>query len=109
MHSPVPFGLLKPGIVVERRHAIEPERDVGAGADEFGGVDHAGLQAGEDFRRRRGLRRRAEPPIDLAAEPERADLQSRATSALPLISRRNQPPMQTPVLPPMNGFTPNGA
>ena len=36
MHSPVPFGLLKPGAVVDRRDAIEPERDVGAGADELG-------------------------------------------------------------------------
>ena len=39
-------------------------------------VEHAGLQAGEDFARRRRLRRRAEPAIDLAAEPERADLQA---------------------------------
>src|SRR5262249_59838172 len=31
--------------------------------------------AGEDLAGRRRLRRRAEPAIDLAAEPERADLQ----------------------------------
>jgi len=42
---------------------------------EFGAVDDARLQAGEDFRRRRGLRRGAEPAIDLAAKPERADFQ----------------------------------
>ena len=39
-------------------------------------VEHAGLQAGEDFGRRRGLRRRAEPAIDFAAEAERADFQA---------------------------------
>ena len=37
-------------------------------------IDHAGLQAGEDFSRRRGLRRGAEPAIDLAAQAQRADL-----------------------------------
>ena len=48
------------------------------------------------------------PAKDLAAEAERADLQSFEIVG-PFISRRNQPPMQTPVLPAMNGLTPNGA
>ena len=68
--------LVEAGAGVDRRDAIEPERDVGAGADELGGVEHAGLQRGEDFAGRRRLRRRAEPAIDLAAEAERADLQA---------------------------------
>src|ERR1700722_5152000 len=68
--------LVEAGAVVVGRDAIEPERDVGAGADEFGGVEHARLQAGEDFARRRRLRRRAEPAIHFAAEAERADFQA---------------------------------
>ncbi len=39
MHSPVPFGLLKPGRIIDRRDTIEPERDVGARTDEFGAVE----------------------------------------------------------------------
>jgi hypothetical protein len=31
--------LVEAGAVIERREAIETERDVGAGADEFGGVE----------------------------------------------------------------------
>ena len=100
--------LVEARAVIELRHPVEAERDVGAGADELGGVEHAGLQAGEDFRRRRGLRRGAKPAVDFAAEPERADLEP-AQVGKALMSRRNQPPMQTPVLPPMNGLTPNGA
>ena len=57
--------LVEAGAVIDRRDAIEAERDVGAGADEFGGVEHAGLQAGEDLAGRRRLRRRAEPAIAL--------------------------------------------
>jgi hypothetical protein len=44
-------GLVEARRVVEIRHAIKPERDVGAGPDEFGGVEQAGLQAGEHFSR----------------------------------------------------------
>src|SRR5882757_7690800 len=68
-------GLVEARAVIERRHAVEPERDIGARADEFGAVEHARLQAGEDLARRRGLRRRAEPAIHLAAQPERTNLQ----------------------------------
>ena len=46
------------------------------GPDEFGAVDHAGLQAHQNFRRRRGLRRDAKPAVNLAAEPERAQLEA---------------------------------
>ena len=41
--------LVEAGAHVRRRNPIEPERDVGAGADELGRVEHAGLQAGQDF------------------------------------------------------------
>src|SRR3979409_2754684 len=71
-------GLFEARAVIERRHAVEPERDVGAGADEFGAVEHARLQAGEDLARRRGLRRRAEPARRFAPQPERAGLQALA-------------------------------
>ena len=70
--------LVEAGIIVKRRDAIEAERDVGARADEFGAVDHAGLQAHQDFRGRRGLRRGAEPAVDFAAEPECAQFERRA-------------------------------
>ena len=68
--------LVEARAVIERREAIEPERDVGAGADEFGGVDHARLQRDQNFARRGGLRYGAEPAIDFAAEAERADFQA---------------------------------
>src|SRR3974390_1316948 len=68
--------LVEAGIIIERRNAVEPERDVGAGADELGPIDDPGLQAGEDPRWRRGRRRGAEPAIDLAAEAEGAQFQA---------------------------------
>src|SRR5258708_1203583 len=68
MHSPLPFALLKPAALVIRRDPIEAERDVGAGTDEFGGIEHAGLQAREDLARRRRLRRSSQPAIDLALQ-----------------------------------------
>src|SRR3981189_1065861 len=69
-------GLVEARAVIERRDAVEPKRDIGARADEFGAFEHARLQAGEDLARRRGLRRRAEPAIHLAPQPERADLEA---------------------------------
>src|SRR3979490_2151877 len=69
-------GLVEARAVIERRHAVEPERDVGTRADEFGAVEHARLQAGEDPPRGLGLRRRAEPAIHFAPQPERADLEA---------------------------------
>ncbi len=49
MHSPVAVRLVEAGILVERRHPIEAERNVGAGADELDRVDDAGLQARQDL------------------------------------------------------------
>src|SRR6202011_3213702 len=64
------------GAVVERRHPVEPERDVGPRTDELGTVDHARLQAGEDFAGRRRLRRGAKATKYFSAEPERAQLET---------------------------------
>src|SRR5262249_5255163 len=68
--------LVEPGIIIERRNAIEPERYVGAGTDEFGAIDDAGLQAHKDLGRRRSLRRNAKPAIDLTAEAKRSQLET---------------------------------
>src|SRR5204863_8784112 len=35
--------LVEPWTIIERRDAVEPERNVGAGTDELGAVDHARL------------------------------------------------------------------
>jgi hypothetical protein len=74
--------------------------------DKFRAINHARLQTGENFRRRRGpASRRA--AINFSTQSERADFQS-AQSDNPLISRQTSRP-QTPVLPPINGFTPKRA
>src|SRR5215210_3458540 len=61
--------------IIERRHAVETERDVGAGTYKFRRIDQAGLQATEDFRWWRGLRRPTEAAKHFAAQAESADFQ----------------------------------
>ena len=41
--------LVEAGRIVERCHAVEPERDVGARPDKFGAIDQTRLHAGEDL------------------------------------------------------------
>ena len=81
--------LVEAGIIIKRRGAVESERDVGARPDEFRAVDDAGLQAGENFARRRGLRRGAEPAIDFAAEAGSERSLSPRRSVRLATSRRN--------------------
>src|SRR4029077_20832034 len=68
--------LVEAGAVIERREAVKAERDVGAGADEFGAVDDAGLQRHQNFAGRCRLWDGAEPAINFAAEAERTDFQT---------------------------------
>ncbi len=68
----------------------------------------AGLQAGEDLAGRRRLRQSRRAGDRLRRRDRASGSSAPSASSRLLISRRNQPPMQTPVLPPMNGFTPNG-
>ena len=50
------------------------------GPDKFSAVDHARLQAHQDFGRRCSLRCGAEPAIDFATEAQRAQLQTAQVS-----------------------------
>src|SRR4029077_6312828 len=68
--------LVETRIIIERRITIEPERDIGAGPDEFGALDQARLHRHQDFARRGGLRIGPEPAIDFAAQSERAEFQA---------------------------------
>src|SRR4029077_754033 len=68
--------LIEARIIVKWRDAIEPERDIGARSDEFGSVDHSRLETHENFCRRSGLGRDAKSAIDLATEPQRAELEA---------------------------------